>query len=618
MPLEELNESVYKRDFRSNVPGSADTVDPLPGVSSHTHERPKGNNWSDTPVTALTPEQIHEQEKRRQGKHRRLVLLLAAVLLALLAMGGFFGKRFFLFDPTNLSLELSGPEVVKTGDTLEITLRYQNRNWSGVTGAEITLNFPESFRPNPTPGWEMALSRATYKIGTIAGRGSGEITLVGTLQAFEKKTAFFKGALRSSPSGITNPTEVVSQWTVLVDASALALEVNGPPSLVLGQAFEYVVKYQNESTETIENLRLVAEYPDGFIPTETTPKPNRGEDTWIVGRLEPGASGTVQIKGEIRGSEGDARRLVMRLGKELGDGNFLSLAQQEKVTRVLSPPLLVSLTMNNQAKPIIRPGDELSGKVNFENTGTVGIRDIIAYVTLDTSLVDIETLKFPSGAIYNRQSQQIIFKASEIPSLRLLNPKERGQLTFSFGLRPDLANLGKKDIEVKTTVLLDSPDLPHGQNTEAFAPKSESVAKIASSAQVNVFIEPVDSAVPLRIGESKQYTVRMTFNTTLNTLTETNLELFFPGIVQSINPVSAHERPYRYNERTGELIWDPGNIEPVSGKELIFQVTAVPSIGSSGRPITLINSGRFQALDAFTNEKIEILIKPQMSENVSS
>lgn len=621
MPLEDINESIYTRDFHPSAPARPEMSTP-PESREHVHKPPEGNRWSDTPMVSLTPSQVQALEKKRQNRHRQGALLLALFLIICLAIGGYFGKRFFIFDPTNVSLDLSGPEVVKTGDKFELVFTYQNRNWSGVTNAEIIVNYPESFRPDSGSGWEVALSRATYAIGSIAGRGSGKIVLSGTLQSFQKKTAFFKGALRSSPNGITNATEITSQWTILVDASALTLNITGPPTIVLGQSVEYVVEYRNESTSVLENMRLVVEYPEGFMALDFDPKPSQRESVWLLGSISPGMSGSIRIKGEVRGSEGDARRLLVRLGKELGDGTFLSLAQQEKVTRVVSPPLVVNLTINGSSQLVVDPKDVLTAKVVFENTSAVGIRDIVASVILDTSIIDLRTLKLPPGATYNRESQQLVFRASEIPALRILNPKEYGELSFSFQLRPDILTLGKKEISFTTVALLDSPDLPHGQNTESFVPRSERVVKIASPVRADVTLVPAASEpTPLRVGESKSYILRMGVDTALNPLTEATLALSLPSVVRSMSHVSGDQSTYHYNDRTGEFVWNIGVVGPgtLAAKLLVLQIEIVPSPGSANSLLKLINDGVLKGVDTYAERKIEIPIsKSYLSEMVQA
>ena len=617
MSLEDLNEAVYKRDFksRSRVVDSSENFHDVP-ESGHDHADPSVNRWADTIPEDPSPEKVIQSKTYQLSYRRKIILLLAIILLSLFTLGGILGKRVFLFDSASISVQMTGPEIVKTGDQVTLVIDYRNENWLGLNNAELVVSFPESFKPQQTDDWSLALSRATQVIPVIPGQSGGRVTLSGTLQAFEKKTAFFKAVLRSSPNGITNPTETIGQWTIAVDASALKLEVVGPPSLTLGQPLEYSVKYRNESMESIDNIQLVIEYPEGFTPTSFDPRPSRDENRWVLGRLDPKAVGNISIKGEVRGNSGDARRLIARLGKEQGDGNFLSLAQEEKLTKVLSPPLSVELTMNNGSKKSINPGEALLARVVFQNNSNTGIRDIVATVSLDEAYLNMAELTAPRGVNYDRSRQVLVFRASEVPELQSLEPGEVGEFSFGFKVRSDLAVLGRKNIEIRTKVILDSPDLPHGQNTEAFVSQTESFVKVNSPAKPVIQVDYVDSQFPNtgpfppQVGQTTTYTVRLSASTELNTLNDARWTMALPSSTQFLDVLAGDKSTLRYNIRTGELVWDLGTLE--SGvnntRQAVVRISFSPTPGASKLNPYLVNEGRFTAKDSFTGEQMELAV----------
>lgn len=618
MSLEDLNDAVYRRDFKP-TPAATPPVDPAAAPSlpeaPHQHAvRPSVHAWGDTPTVPLTPADRFRITEKRLGNRKRLALGLVAFLLALLAVLGFFGRRLLLFEPAKVSMALSGPETVATGETATLTIKYGNENWMGLSDAELTLYYPDSFHPVAEDGWDVALNRATKKIDVIPGGASGAVTLPGTFQAYDKRTALFRAVLRSSPRGITNPTEIESRFTVVLDATAIEIELVGPPSIVLGQPLEYVARYENRSTETLDNLRLVANYPVGFVPTSFEPQPITDETTWLIGTLAPGGRGQVSIKGEIRGSAGDARRLGVSVGKALGNGEFLTLASEEKLTRVTSPPLSVTLSVNGQVTGVIDPGEELAAVVNFKNNGDVGIRDIIATLSLDEALLDLAALDLPSGVVYDHNRQQATIRASEVPELKSLEPGEAGKIAFRLRVRTDVASLGRSNIELKTRVTLDSPDLPHGQNVEAFTPTSESVMKVSSPVNLDLKGYYFDSEfansgpLPPKVGQETTYTFRLAALSTVNPLNEARLLLNLPTAVRFIEILQGDTKTVRYNDRTGEFIWTPGTVArgDLAAPRLVLRVGLTPPPGSAGQNINLVNGGSFTAKDPFTEETIEL------------
>ncbi len=615
MSLEDLNKAVYKRDFQSSQPrDDADRISDTIASHEHQHITPSSSVWTDAPPKKLAPAmETEKQEREHKARRRKFILILSLGFLSLFMLAGFVGQRLFLFDTTSVDLQVTGPEMVQTGDELTLLFDYKNDNLLGLTDVELSLTFPESFKPQATGGWKLALSRATYTIPVIPGKSSGQLKLTGTLQAFEKKTAFFKAVLRSSPRGITNPTEVIGQWTVAVDTSSLKLEITGPPSLTLGQSLEYVVKYRNESTEMVDNIQLLLDYPEGFTPTSFVPNPSREENRWVLSRLEPRSEGTISIKGEIRGIAGDARRLIARLGKEQGDGEFLSLAQEEKLTKVLSPPLSVSLDVDNNGGSV-DSGQFLLNRIFFRNNSNVGIRDIVATVKLDAEYLSMEGMTIPQGVSYDRSRQQLVFRASEIPELRSLEPGEQGDISFGVKVKSNLSDLGRRNIQIRTSVSLDSPDLPHGQNTEAFVPQSESLVKVNSFARPLIQVEYADAQFPNsgpfppKIGETTTYTVRLAVSTDLNTLNDARWTMTLPSSVQFTSVLAGESNSLKYNIRTGELVWDLRSLEPgeSNARQAVFQISFIPAPGGLKPISNLINNGVFIAKDSFTGKSIEV------------
>lgn len=617
MSLEDLNEAVYQRDFRSRSQSTnrSENAQDVPW-GEHDHAKPSVDRWADTVPQEPSPEERMQTEKHQILHRRKKVLFIAIGTLFVLMLVGFFGQRLFLFDTAGIIVQMTGPEIVRTGDEVVLTIEYRNNNWLGVNNAELTVSFPESFKPRQTDGWNLALSRATYTIPGISGQGSGRVTLTGTLQAFEKKTAFFKAILRSSPKGITNPTETTGQWTVAVDASALTLEIAGPPSLTVGQSLEYVVKYRNESTESIEAIQLVAEYPDGFVPTHFDPKPTRDENRWVLGRIDAKTDGSITIKGEMRGSSGDARRLMVRLGKEQGDGEFLSLAQEEKLTKVLSPPLSVELVVNNGSKKAINPGDFLMNRVLFQNNSNAGIRDIVATVSINGEYMNMGELSAPRGVKYDPSRQALTFRASEVPELQSLEPGEKGEFSFGLKVRSDLALLGKNNIEITTKVILDSPDFPRGQNTTVFVSQSQSSTRVNAAAKPIIQVDYADQQFPNtgpfppRIGEPTTYTVRLSISAELNTINDARWSMVLPSSTQFVEVLAGDQKMLKHNIRTGQLIWELGSLEPSVGntRQAIIRISFTPSPGISKLDAYLINDGSFTGKDSFTGENIDVTV----------
>jgi len=89
----------------------------------------------------------------------------------------------------------------------------------------------------------------------------------------------------------------------------LKLEFLAPNEVELGQEFEYLVKYKNNGNFTLEEPRLVFEYPEGAVIEEG--KPSRQE--MELEDIYPGEEKTLSFKTRLLGKENEAKKAQVAL-----------------------------------------------------------------------------------------------------------------------------------------------------------------------------------------------------------------------------------------------------------------------------------------------------------------
>src|SRR4030042_2658426 len=92
--------------------------------------------------------------------------------------------------------------------------------------------------------------------------------------------------------------------TNIFTKGVLKLEILAPTEIELGQEFEYLVRYKNNGNFTLEEPKLLFEYPEGAITEEE--KPLRQEMS--LDDIYPGEEKTVSFKARLLGKENDARK----------------------------------------------------------------------------------------------------------------------------------------------------------------------------------------------------------------------------------------------------------------------------------------------------------------------
>lgn len=617
MSLEELNEQVYKREGeeKPKAPFSFPSQ-PAPATPPTPEITPTPSKWTDRPI-AFKKLSLKEHFLRR----KKLIIGLTLGLLAAVSLMVFLGRRTFLFNPDLVEITLVGPEVTETGTPVTFTVRYTNPNWVGLAESELVISYPETFRLASTEGWQTARRQSVRKVAALPGRSEGEVTLTGSFHSFDQATALLTASLRYGPEGLASRAEKRDDLRVELERSLIGIEVNGPPSVMNGQSVEYVVEYRNDGEETLETGEIALEYPEGFTPTSFTPLPKRGDSAWGVSMLKGGMRGSISVKGVMMGRTGDSKRIIARIGKQSGDGNFFTLAEEEKVTQVLAPPLALSLTADSE-NGVVEEGKTLQFRMTFRNEASFGLRDLVGAVTLDPTKLDVEKLRAPSGAKYSQATNQVTFKAADVPALRSLEPGQGGEVTFSVPVRGDLTARNLKDVEIGVVATMDSPDMPRSTNTEALAARGEVRFKVRTATKV--FIDgyfhdaayPNSGPMPTRVGEETTYTFHLGVESSLNTLTDGRMVMTFPSVVRFLGVISPDQNGVTFNDRTGELSWRMGNVVagPGNRKMITIRIGLTPPPNSVGQTLDLMNRGEFTARDAFTNTEVKLPIEGKTME----
>ncbi|MFO0704546.1 MAG: hypothetical protein U0517_01035 [Candidatus Andersenbacteria bacterium] len=96
--------------------------------------------------------------------------------------------------------------------------------------------------------------------------------------------------------------------------SQVQLSVDGPEQITLGSDVTYTVTFANNSSDPLENARLLVIYPEGFSFTSADPKADNTPGTeFSFGTLKPGDGKEVLINGRLVGGVKSDQVLIARL-----------------------------------------------------------------------------------------------------------------------------------------------------------------------------------------------------------------------------------------------------------------------------------------------------------------
>ncbi len=622
MSLADINEELHRRSREAESSQSADSlagiqprsVLPEP-VEVTTPEVPLGDAWGgqerrEEPI-APTGLRSHNPFARLPKK---VALFLGGLALTLIVAGVVFKAGGWLFVPANVQVSMTGPKRVESNEAVEYVIRYENNNWVDLDDAELIITYPEMFRLMPTDGLQVSTNRAALSLGTVKKSSLNNLVLKGSFQSLQDQVALFTVTLRAAPAGVSSRVDTEYKYSVAVESSAIVVELAVPSQAGDGQFADYVATYRNESTETVENLELVIEYPTGFTYRESTPVPSSGENRWNISALAPGESGMVTVRGIITGSQGDVKRVLAKIGVPQGDGSLLAYAEIDRQTRIIASPLVIFQKIGDGSeKKSVAPGEGLSYRIIFRNDGDVGLRDLIVTVDLDPQYFDVNNIKLGNGGTYSIAKQQVIFRASDREVLSLIEPGRGGEITFSVPVRADIANSGRNNLEIESIAKIDSPDVPTPIGANKIIASNRVAFKVKTAATLDLLGYYFDSygntgPMPPVVGQETTYTLNLRATSTLNAIEDARVTLSIPGQVRYLKTQASSQGTVVYNDRTGEIFWNIGTLAPGVGKAvgLVIQIGFTPDPSQENSEAKLINSAVFTGKDIWSGEALRL------------
>lgn len=616
MSLEELNEKLHGRDVhldraRQHTPYDPGQGAPDPGIEAQFQ---KTEAWRD-PIGS-NPSSVQElmfSDISTRKRRRRIALVLGGIAALILIGGLIFKVRAMLFDEARVEVAITGPKDVASAEETTFTVTYANDNWAGLDNVTLVLSYPESFHPEASGVLEIQGPLAEVSLGKIKANTQGKALITGKFYGSKGDIVYLKATLRYTPKGVATVFEKAARFGVNVASSPLSLEITAPLELAAGQDVEYVINYGNVSDLSFSNLRVKAEYPEGFQFVSAEPRPSEGESVWYIGNLNARAEGKIIVRGVLSGTRDEHKRVRGMIGFFQGDGKFVAYAENERQMRIIASPFSLTQTVNGLTDITVSPGEVLQYVIRYKNESDIGLRDAILTVEINPTLLDMSRLVLKRGA-YDAARKLIVWKASDIPSLGKIEPGASGEITFSVPVLSIIPPENEKNLSIRSLAKIDSPDIPTaiGANkiigSNMLLVKLNSLVGIAVKTLYDDATFPNSGPFPPKVGQETSYTLRLNVTNSSNDLKQARISVMLPTGVHYNGKFAPGRETVAFNERTNELVWELGTFAPTRGtpRELVFQVTAIPSPSDAGRPLILMNSATFTAKDAFTDQNIRV------------
>jgi hypothetical protein len=609
MGLEELNEDIYKRDYASSRDMKT-AYDPGEGLASSEGLPFSSQEWQVT--SPVKKGKLASVYRFFFGSGRRMATTVSMLFLCLCIAALPF-IRSWLFDAVNITVAITGPKNVASAETVKYSFVYSNKNILGLKDAELMISFPDSFKAEGDDRIPAGNAIMTVPLGAVSGRSGGSVEVAGRFYGSKGELVYPKATLRYTPASIGSAFETSSQIGVSIVSSPLALDITVPQEIASGNEVTYTVEYRNDSDIAFSGLRIKAEYPSGFHFSGADPATAEGDTVWKIGNILPHGSGSIRIRGTLTGSRDQAKVFRVAFGVVKGDDTFLAYDQSERVTRMVAPPLSVTQTVNSQTDISVHPGSRLIYQLRYANDGAIGLRDVIVTTSVDPANLDMASLSLGNKGSYDASRSIIIWNASDLPELSRLEPGQGGSVSFSVFVRKDIGTSGTagKDLTVRTKASIDSPDIPLENKIVSSNVLETKIGTVAFFDVNGYYFDaavPNTGPIPPKVGQETTYTIHLVATNFLNDLGQMKVTAVLPTGVKYLGKKSSDAESVEYNDRSGTLVWNIGNMQGggKSIREFVFQVAVVPGPNEIGISPNLLRSAVLEAQDSFTNNPIRI------------
>jgi len=137
----------------------------------------------------------------------------------------------------------------------------------------------------------------------------------------------------------------------------LKLEILGPREVTMGDKVEYTVRYKNNGQTTLENAKLVFEFPENSIPEGTSLQRIEQE----IDDIYPGAEKTIKFQTRFLGKENEIKELKSTIIFKPKNLNATYRSETSFTTTINFVPLTLEFDLPSK----LESGRDLSFSINY-------------------------------------------------------------------------------------------------------------------------------------------------------------------------------------------------------------------------------------------------------------
>lgn len=526
------------------------------------------------------------------------------------------------FTNDRVIFKIDPPLSVVSGQESVYTIIITNNEKVNLYDLNIDLKYPDDFQYVSSTPEASGEKKNAWSMGVLRVGETVKIELTAKIVASLGSVHNLSGILSFKPENINSEFQQKVSLDLGVNASVISLNVSGPDKLLSNQNGEYVVTLRNVGLETLENIEVVADYPQGFVFSSSSLQAKSGSNgTWEINDLATSTEGStstdkkITISGNFSGiSESGNQEIRFKVNLKKSS-DWILQAEQSAITNVVKDQLKLTLVINGSGEDQpVGFGELLIYTASFKNTGHEDLKNIELTAHLDSDILDWDSLK--DSALGKKSGNSLIWTGKQVSQLLSLRPGEEGSISWQIRVR-DYDSLRGEDIgklsvesylEAKTTAVgnessVSGKTITNSVNSDL---SLEAGARYYNEDNIALGAGPIKP----QVGQASSYNVSLKLGNNIHDISNIEVSATLPAGVSWDNKEDHDTGDVVYNSKTRKLSWTISRLSKrADGAYLNFNISITPKESDSGRVLVLIPEVRLSGKDIETGADISKTVK---------
>ncbi len=555
-----------------------------------------------------------------KNKFKIIGIVILSLLLIIGGIISYVRYKQGSFKPENVFIEFQGDAQVKSGDDMKYRLLIENDNRTNLDDAVLKVIYPEELIPTKMSFTREGTQGAFYiDIGKIKSFETKEFELKFKVFSPNGNQPYLKTELSYQPDNFNSEFVKKDNHLVNIQGSIVDFSLISQKEGANGELLKFIGILTNNTANSFENLVLEMSYPEGFSFDNSGLEILDNENKMFkIPKLEPGEKMEVEILGIFTGQINSVKKMIGKIGFLNEDNNLSEISISEEVVKIIPARITLTQTLvsgGDTENLFTQTGSIVKYKINFKNNSSSPLLDLVLSEKIGGSLVDQDSVNAKNG-YYNKEIKEIIWRASDIPELKRLNPGKEGFVEFEYKVKDDFIpeNEGNQILttQAKISSLNIDTNLPESKEINS----GNKILKVATDLDLSMsgsFGEGVfknSGPIPIENGKETTFTIKISLKNNFNEISDPSLLIKLPSGINWKNSFHRTSGDVSFNNRTNELEWRMNQLKSKVGyenqvEELTFQIGIVPQKDKLDKEeLTLVNSVNFSGFEEFIDKEI--------------